>query len=103
MASGLTKTQLVRHLAEKTELPNKTVAGFLEQLADVAVKETKKNGVFVVPGLGRLVKAHRGVRGAGAGPCVETTPKTPYWPQSADGGADSDQGQDRGQVPRGQG
>jgi len=65
MASGLTKTQLVRHLAEKTELPNKTVAGFLEQLADVAVKEvkeTKKNGVFVVPGLGRLVKAHRKAR-----------------------------------------
>ena len=62
MASGLTKTQLVRYLAEKTELPNKTVAGFLEQLADVAVKETKKNGVFVVPGLGRLVKAHRKAR-----------------------------------------
>ena len=44
MASGLTKTQLVRHLAEKTELPNKTVAGFLEQLADVAVKETISSG-----------------------------------------------------------
>jgi len=26
------------------------------------VKETKKNGVFVVPGLGRLVKAHRKAR-----------------------------------------
>ena len=62
MASGLTKTQLVRYLAEKTELPNKTSALFLEQLADVAVKETKKNGVFVVPGLGRLVKAHRKAR-----------------------------------------
>jgi DNA-binding protein HU-beta len=62
MASGLTKTQLVRHLAEKTELPNKTVTAFLEELADVAVKETKKNGVFVVPGLGRLVKAHRKAR-----------------------------------------
>jgi DNA-binding protein HU-beta len=62
MATGLTKTQLVRHLAEKTEIPNKTAAAFLEQLADVAVKETKKNGVFVVPGLGRLVKAHRKAR-----------------------------------------
>src|ERR1022692_4851889 len=62
MASGLTKTQLVRHLAEKVEIPNKTAAAFLEQLADVAVKETKKNGVFVVPGLGRLVKAHRKAR-----------------------------------------
>ena len=62
MAAGLTKTQLIRHLAEKTELPNKTVAGFLEQLADVAVKETKKNGVFVIPGIGRLVKADRKAR-----------------------------------------
>jgi DNA-binding protein HU-beta len=62
MASGLTKTQLVRHLAEKTEIPNKTAAAFLEELADVAVKETKKNGIFVVPGLGRLVKAHRKAR-----------------------------------------
>jgi len=59
MAAGLTKTQLIRQLAEKTELPNKTAAAFLEHLADTAIKETKKNGIFVVPGLGRLVKAHR--------------------------------------------
>src|SRR6266700_3689926 len=62
MASGMTKTQLVRHLAEKMEMNNKTVAAFLEQLADTAVKETKKNGIFVVPGLGRFVKAHRKAR-----------------------------------------
>ena len=61
MAAGMTKTQLVRHLAEKTEINNKTAAAFLEQLADTAIKETKKNGVFVVPGLGRLVKAHRNI------------------------------------------
>src|SRR5258705_10767935 len=62
MASGLTKTQLVRHLAEKLETNNKTAATFLETLADTAIKKTKKNGVFVVPGLGRLVKAHRKAR-----------------------------------------
>ena len=62
MASGLTKTQLVRHLAEKLETNNKTAAAFLEQLTDVAVKETKKSGIFVIPGLGRLVKAHRKAR-----------------------------------------
>ena len=45
MAAGMTKTQLVRHLAEKTEINNKTAAAFLEQLADTAIKETKKNGV----------------------------------------------------------
>ena len=62
MASGLTKTQLVRLLAEKNELNNKQSAAFLESLADTAIKETKKSGVFVVPGLGRLVKAHRKAR-----------------------------------------
>ena len=67
---------------------NKTVAAFLEQLADVAVKETKKNGVFVVPGLGRLVKAHRKAR-------VGRNPQT--------GEPIQDQGEDRREVPRGQG
>ena len=62
MAAGMTKTQLVRHLAEKLETPNKMAAAFLEHLADTAIKETKKNGVFVIPGLGRLVKAHRKAR-----------------------------------------
>src|SRR5215469_4610188 len=62
MAAGMTKTQLVRHLAEKTEVNNKTAAAFLEHLADTAIKETKKNGLFVVPGLGRLKKVHRKAR-----------------------------------------
>ena len=62
MATGMTKTQLVRHMAEKHEMNNKQTAAFLESLAEVAIKETKKNGVFVVPGLGRLVKAHRKAR-----------------------------------------
>lgn len=62
MAAGMTKTQLVRHMAEKSELNNKQAAAFLDLLADTAIKETKKSGIFVVPGLGRLVKAHRKAR-----------------------------------------
>ena len=62
MATGMTKTQLVRHVAEKHELSNKQVAALLDYLAEVAIKETKKNGVFVVPGLGRLVKSNRKAR-----------------------------------------
>jgi DNA-binding protein HU-beta len=62
MATGLTKTQLVRQMAEKMELTNKQVGGFFDLLAETAVKETKKNGVFVIPGLGRLVKAERKAR-----------------------------------------
>jgi DNA-binding protein HU-beta len=62
MAAGLTKTALIRVLAEKLELTNKQVALFLDTFAETAVKETKKNGVFIIPGIGRLVKAERKAR-----------------------------------------
>ena len=58
----MTKTALVRHMAEQHEMSNKQVAAFLDALAEIAIKETKKNGVFVVPGLGRLVKSARKAR-----------------------------------------
>jgi DNA-binding protein HU-beta len=53
MAKGITKTQLVRLLAEKLELTNKQTASFLETLAETAVKETKKTGEFTIPGIGK--------------------------------------------------
>ena len=62
MATGLTKTALTRLLAEKMQLTNKQSAAFLDLLAETAIKETKKNGVFVIPGIGRLVKAERKAR-----------------------------------------
>ncbi|HEX6907498.1 MAG TPA: HU family DNA-binding protein [Terriglobales bacterium] len=62
MAAGMTKTQLVRHLAEKLETNNKTAAAFLQTLTDTAIKEAKKNGMFVLPGLGRLKKVNRKAR-----------------------------------------
>ena len=62
MASGMTKTQTVKHLAEKTGTNNKTSAAYLEHLADLAISQTKKSGVFVIPGLGKLVKANRKAR-----------------------------------------
>ena len=60
--ASLTKTQLVRHMAEKVGTNNKTAAAFLETLAETAVKETKKSGIFVLPGLGRLKKVNRKAR-----------------------------------------
>src|SRR5947209_17735287 len=62
MAQGMTKTALVRNMAEKLEINNKQAAAFLQHLADTAIKETKKNGLFVIPGLGGLVKAERKAR-----------------------------------------
>ena len=62
LVARMTKTELIRHLADTAGVKNKTAAAFLEHLADTAIKETKKNGVFVIPGLGRLVKVHRKAR-----------------------------------------
>jgi len=58
----MTKTALVRHFAEKLGITNKEAAAGLELLADTAVKETKKNGEFTIPGIGKLVKADRKAR-----------------------------------------
>jgi DNA-binding protein HU-beta len=58
----MTQTQLVRSLAESCEVPNKTARNFLDNLGGLAIAEVKKNGVFVVPGLGRLVRVDRKAR-----------------------------------------
>ncbi len=62
MAKRMTKTALIRALAEKMELTSKQAGVFLELLAEFAVKETKKNGEFTLPGIGKLVKAERKAR-----------------------------------------
>lgn len=58
----MTKSGIVAHLADKTGTTKKTVSELLEELATLAVKETKNSGQFVVPGLGKLVKANRKAR-----------------------------------------
>ena len=49
-------------MAEKCGTNNKLARGFLDELAKTALGETKKNGVFVLPGIGRLVKSNRKAR-----------------------------------------
>ena len=58
----MTKSQVVAHLAEKAGIPKKTAAALLEELVTLATKEAKKGGQFVVPGLGKAVKANRKAR-----------------------------------------
>jgi DNA-binding protein HU-beta len=58
----LTKSQVITQLAEKVELPKKTVATLIEELVGLAVKETKSGGQFVVPGIGKAVKVSRKAR-----------------------------------------
>jgi len=61
-AARMTQTQLVRHMAEKCGTNNKVARMFLDELSKTALSETKKNGLFVLPGIGRLVKANRKAR-----------------------------------------
>lgn len=63
MASNrMTQTQLVKELAEAGEVNNRCAKTMMAALGEIAVRETKKNGVFVIPGVGRLVRVDRKAR-----------------------------------------
>jgi len=62
MSKQLTKAQTVTILAEQTELSKKQVANFMDELQTLAVKEAKKSGAFVIPGIGKVVLSNRKAR-----------------------------------------
>jgi DNA-binding protein HU-beta len=58
----MTKTELQSALAEATQTTKATAGVFLNALNSLAAKEVKKNGEFVLPGFGKLVKQKRKAR-----------------------------------------
>ena len=58
----MTQMQIVQALADKCEVTKKVGKNLLDTLAQIAVSEVKKNGVFVLPGIGRLVRVERKAR-----------------------------------------
>jgi DNA-binding protein HU-beta len=64
----MSKSKIIAELAEKASTKDKPiskrqVAVFFEELFNLAVKESKGGaGKFVIPGIGRVVKAHRKAR-----------------------------------------
>jgi DNA-binding protein HU-beta len=58
----MTKSQIISALAEKTGMAKKDVDSFMDTLASMAYDEVKKNGEFVVPGFGKMVKVNRKAR-----------------------------------------
>ena len=58
----MTKTQVIRYMAEQMEAPPKQIAAFFDLLIETATTQTRKNGEFTIPGLGKLVKAQRAAR-----------------------------------------
>ena len=55
----MTKTELQVALAAATETNKRSAGVFLDTLSALAYKEIKKNGEFVLPGFGKLVKQKR--------------------------------------------
>ncbi len=74
MAKAMSKTALIRHLAEHNELTRAQVISFMDSLTGVAYGEAK-NG-FTLPGLGKLVLVNRKAR-MGRNPATGETIKIP--------------------------
>jgi DNA-binding protein HU-beta len=72
----MTQTAIIKELAETTEISNKVAKSLLEHFAAMAVRETKKHGVFVIPGIGRLVRSERKAR-LGRNPATGESIKIP--------------------------
>ena len=74
--SKMTKAQVVAALAEHSGMSKKDVGTFWEKFLNLAYSEVKKNGEFVIPGLGKLVKVHRKER-MGRNPATGESIKIP--------------------------
>jgi DNA-binding protein HU-beta len=72
----MTKSQIVSHFAGKFELSKKTSAAIIDEVAALAVSETKKTGSFTLPGIGKLVLVKRKAR-MGRNPATGATIKIP--------------------------
>jgi DNA-binding protein HU-beta len=59
---AMTKTQIVKELAESAEISKKQAVCALEALTEMAVREAKKGVGFTLPGLGKLVLVNRNAR-----------------------------------------
>jgi len=62
VAKMMTKSTTLAYLAEKTELSKKQVEVMLDETLSLAAREARKNGVFLLPGFGKLVLAKRKAR-----------------------------------------
>ena len=72
----MTKGQIVSHFAKQFELTKKTASEIIEEVAALAVSETKKAGSFTLPGIGKLVLVKRKAR-MGRNPATGATIKIP--------------------------
>jgi DNA-binding protein HU-beta len=72
----MTKAELQSSLAAAAQTDKKTACVFLDALSAIAYKGAKKNGEFVLPGIGKLVKQKRKAR-TGINPKTQQKIKIP--------------------------
>ena len=59
----MSKSKIVSHMADKVGTPKKVAAQFFDELFKLAAQEAKGRAAkFVIPNIGRAVKAHRKAR-----------------------------------------
>ncbi|QQS60692.1 HU family DNA-binding protein [Candidatus Falkowbacteria bacterium] len=72
----MTKSQFMEALSSKSGMAKKDVVNLMTVLADMAYSEVKRNGEFVLPGFGKLVKMKRAAR-QGRNPATGATIQIP--------------------------
>ncbi|MCL5774973.1 MAG: HU family DNA-binding protein [Patescibacteria group bacterium] len=72
----MTKSELMQALADKLGKSKKEVGEFMQAMVDMAYSVTKKEGEFVIPGLGKLQKKQRAAR-MGRNPATGATISIP--------------------------
>ena len=58
----MSQSEVVNHFAEKFELKRAQVKELFEELSNLAAREVKENGEFVLPGFGKMVLSERKAR-----------------------------------------
>lgn len=75
-ATKMTQSAMIKDLATATGVSNKVAKSMVETFVEIILKETKKNGVSIVPGLGKLVRVERKAR-TGRNPATGEAIKIP--------------------------
>jgi len=58
----MSQSEVVNHFAEKFDLKRAQVKELFEELSNLAAREVKQNGEFVLPGFGKMVLSERKAR-----------------------------------------
>lgn len=58
----MSQSEVYNHFSESTGMKRAQIKEFFEELANLAMREVKSNGEFVLPGFGKLVLSERKAR-----------------------------------------